>query len=171
MNERIDFFGKYSKKMSRIHTDFFNRISFPSNIDTKVIERTLLQCNYSEYIEHHPEETAYHWDLYNFTFGKHTAKIATAFNIHFFKKKKDHSHIVESLINTWEKHTDCSIFFSGNGNNIDDLQFHPYDMMQTAHFIYKKQELFGSGIDLQLFKIVYPYKTLEPLLQSWDKYV
>lgn len=168
MEERIDFFGKYSKKMIEIHEQLFNKISFDPTIDKAFIERSLIQCNYSEYIDHHPQEPEYYFDLCDFRFGTHTGQILTAFNKYFFKTRNDYSSILDSLKNSWDRIADCFISFARTGKDIDDLGFNTYDMMQTAHFIYKKKELYGKGINLQLFKIIYPYNTLEPVLRSWD---
>jgi len=168
MEERIDYFGTYSKKMTEIHEHLYKDISFDQSIDKTLIERSLIQLNYSEYIEHHPEEPEYYFDLYSFKFNNHTGQILTVFNKYFFKTRDDYSSMIESLNHSWASNADCSISFARNGENVDDLRFDTYDMMQTAHFIYNKKELYGKGINLQLFKIIYPYKTLEPLLRSWD---
>lgn len=168
MEERIDFFGKYLENITDIHDSFFNDISFSQDIDKSQIERSLIQCNYSEYIAHHPEEPEYYFDLYDFRFNGHTGPIMTAFNEFFFKKRDDYSRVINSLSHSWTKSANCSFTFLRNGQNIDDLGFGPYDMMLTAHFIYMNKEWFGRGINLQLFKIIYPYKTLEPFLRSLD---
>ncbi|MBN2444142.1 MAG: hypothetical protein JXJ04_22455 [Spirochaetales bacterium] len=168
MEERIDFFGKYSEKMTEIHEQLFNDIAFDPSIDKAIIERSLLQCNYSEYIDYHPEESEYYFDLYDFRFRTHTGQIMTAFNQYFFKYREDYSRMIDSLKHSWMSNAGCSISFTRNCLNIDDLNFDTYDMMQTAHFLYPKKELLNNKINYQLFKIIYPYKTLEPLLRSWD---
>lgn len=168
MEERIDFFGKYSDKMTSIHDQFFNEISFTPDIDKAIIERSLIQLTYSEYIDHHPEEPGYYFDLYNFKFGNHVGQIMTAFNKYFFKSREDYSLMIDSLKKSWILNADCSFTFSRNGQNINDLNFDTYDMMQTAHFLYPTKELIDNKINYQLFKIIYPYKTLEALLRSWD---
>lgn len=134
MADRTDFFGKYSEKMKNIHEQFFDDISLGTGIDKSMVDRTLIQLNYSEYIEHHPEEPDYNFDIFNFKFNDHAGQIMTAFNHYFFKTREEYSLIINFLKQSWHFNANCLIEFSKEGKSICDLNFEKYDMLQTAHF-------------------------------------
>ncbi len=75
MRDRKDFFGKYSSKLIEIHDDLLTQLKFDGDIKNENIERILIQCNYSEYIEHHPEEPEYFFDILDFNFQDHPGQL------------------------------------------------------------------------------------------------
>lgn len=133
-----------------------------------MVDRTLVQLNYSEYIVHHPDEPDYYFDLFTLQFNDHLGHIMTAFNKYFFKTREDCNQIIDSLKQSWNLIAVCLIEFSKECKSIYDLELNKHDMLQTAHFLYPHEELINNNVNFQLFKIIYPYHTLEPLLRSWD---
>jgi len=168
MSYKKDFFGKYSADLTAIHDVFIDNIDMVSSVDRDRIVCDLVQLSLSEYIEHHPKEPEYYFDIHDFRFRDSTGQIMTVFNEYFFSSRIETLQIINALNAVWKSTNDCLIKHIGLGNDIRDLKLSTYDVILTVHFLYPVKELIENNIDYQLFKIIYPYRTLEPILRSWN---
>lgn len=168
MGDRIDFFGKYSEYIKIIHSPVMENVISQLDLDKSISEFCLLQCNYSEYLEHHPEEPKYFFELYKLNFNNRSGHFVFAFNSHFFKSRDNINVVLDLVKMNWEQSINVKIEFVKRGKSIDDLKIESFDMLQTVHYLYPQKNLIKSKIDYQLFKIIYPYNTLKPVLEHWD---
>lgn len=169
MKERVDYFGKYSLKMNEVHNPVLNTIINKMKLDSKVAKFNLVQCNFSEYIERHPKEPKYYYELYHFNFKEDHNNIMFAFNKHFFKSREETYPMIDLIVKNWITNFKLTIKKESEGKDIYDLNLSKNDMIQTAHYLYPTKNLLDNKIDYQLFKIIYPYNSLKPVLDLWDK--
>ncbi len=168
MEERIDYFGKYSKKMHKIHYPVLSELIDQLSLDFDTSVFHLIQCDFSEYLEHHPDEPKYFFDLFSFEFGVNKGHFVFAFNTQFVKTREEVKSIVNSIKDKWYQAVKAKIEFVSTAKSINDLNLEKYAMLQSAHYQYPHKNLIDDKIDYQIFKIIYPYTTLKPVLDMWD---
>lgn len=164
MEERNDFFGKYFEKMNEIHMPIMKQVISQLDLDLATGQFDIIQCNFAEYLEHHPEEPKYFFELYNFDFEGSSKPFLFAFNTYFFKSRTEVQQLVDSISSNWRSLVKAKINFIEAEKSIYDLNLAKYDMLQTIHYLYPQKNLIKDNIDYQMFKVIYPYDTLKPVL-------
>lgn len=154
--------------LESINYPILNKMINTLGFDNNIARFGLVQCNFSEYIERHSEEQNYFFDLYNFQFQGFSGHFSFAFNSHFIKSRAEVKDIIDSIKNNWKESIGAEIDFAREGSSIYELNFEKFGMLQSVHYLYPLKELIANNIDYQIFKIIYPYNTLKPVLKKWD---
>jgi len=163
-NEKPDIFGKYSNKMNKMHESIKHRLFFGFEI---IVDKIILKINQSTFIEYlnDKHDFGYKFALLDFITDNIKYPVMICLNEYFYKSNEaDFMNIASILNDSWKKHTGSELKYAKKTNQVYDLALNDNEMIQTVHYLYQDKLLIDEKRDYQLFKLIYPYKSLKVIL-------
>jgi hypothetical protein len=160
-----DIFGPFSKGMVKLHTEVIHNLNEDAKYINMDIRLDLLQCTFKEYIDMDHDHN-YTWYQLNFD-SDSERKVSIGFNDTIYKRNKDErERIIRLVNNAWDQNKLGIIRKTKEIQQTNDLKMHSDEMIQSAHFLANDKIIKDGNNKVQLFKIIYTYSSLKPLLDK-----
>ena len=157
---------EYKRRMEAIHRAPIEKVAIDLHLVPRQIDVGLLLCNFGEYLSYEHEK-GYQHQICLLSSHSVQKSFLVSFNEAFYVQQNGSAaKVISYLHDMWHSYTNSEVTSLRTSRGAIDLDLADTDIVRSVHYSYPVQELVDSGKDYQLFKVVYPYWTLEPIIPS-----